>query len=171
MQSKHVRNQRKIPEFLMSEFIFDDFDYVDVKNLYVGLLSISENCVIYVPVHKTPHYVFARNVIFNEKTHSISGYEHYKHYSEKNPDACSEKRYISLIKDIANNGYDWKNRPILVFQNWRRPFPRARKDVADGFHRLAVLAALGENKVCVGTLRYKHNVVCRMKRKFVANKR
>jgi hypothetical protein len=170
MQSEPIRVQCEIPEFLMSEFCFDDFDLVDIINLYVGLVSVSGDCVVYVPVYNTPHYVFVRNVIYNEDICPAAGYQNYKHYLKTNPSACSERQFMRLIKDITDNGYDWKNRPILVFRNWRRYFPRGRRDVADGFHRLAVLAALGENKIKVGVLRYQHNVLSRMKKRLCGDK-
>jgi hypothetical protein len=163
LKSSGIRGE--IPEFLATEFCFDAFDLINISNLYVGLRPVSGGRVVYVLVYKTPHYVFARNVLFKEDLYSVSGYRSYKQYSEINLRTCSEKQFVGLIKDITDNGYDWKNRPILVFRHWSRLFPLGRWDVADGFHRIAVLAALGEKNIKVGTLRYKYNAGARVKRR------
>lgn len=164
MQLKSGGNRGEIPKFLAPDLCFNAFELINISNLYVGLRPVSGGRVFYVLVFKTPHYVFARNVLLKENIYPVSGYRSYRQYSEINPRTCSEKQFVGLIKDITENGYDWKNRPILVFRHWRRLFPLGRWDVADGFHRLAVLAALGEKKIKVGTLRYKYNAGARVKR-------
>ena len=164
MQLKSNSIRGEIPKFLAPDLCFDAFDLINISNLYVGLRPITGGRTVYVLVFKAPHYVFARNVLFKEDLYPVSGYQSYRQYSEINQRGCSEKQFVGLIKDITDNGYDWENRPILVFRNWRRFFPLGRWDVADGFHRLAVLAALGEKNIKVGTLRYKHNAVARAKR-------
>jgi hypothetical protein len=164
MQLKSSGFRGEIPKFLAPDLCFDAFYLINIANLYVGLRQVSGGRVVYVLVYKTPHYVFARNVLFKENLYPVSGYQSYKQYSEINPTACSGKQFVDLIRDVTDNGYDWKNRPILVYRHWSRLFPLGRWDVADGFHRLAVLAAIGEKNIIVGTLRYKYNAGARLKR-------
>lgn len=153
-----------LPEFLSSDFYFGQYITVKIEKLYVGLVSSSNRGVIYLSIFKTPHYHFAKNVISGGAAGLITGYESYKDYAYRNRHMLmlSEEEFIQLIENIRTNGYDWKNKPIFVFRHWSRPFPIGRWDVADGFHRLAVLAALGEKSVKVATLRYKKTIFKRV---------
>jgi len=159
-----------LPEFLSSDFYFDQFITVNIEKLYVGLLSASDGKVMYLPIFKTPHYHFAKNAISGGAAGPITGYESYKDYAYRNRHMCSEEEFIELIENMRTHGYDWQNKPIFVFRHWSRPFPIGRWDVADGFHRLAILAALGEKKVKVGILRYKHSFIERLKRRLYCRK-
>ena len=47
----------------------------------------------------------------------------------------------------------------------KNPINKFYKDVADGFHRLAILAALGKTKIRVCKLEYKYNIFLRIFRK------
>lgn len=157
-----------IPFFLRKDFNFDKILNIKIDNIYVGLCSPSSSSVSYVSVYRTPHYVFARNVLFNEEIYPVHGYRSYKHYSDINPRVCSEGQYVSLLDSIVDSGYDWEKKPILVFRHWKRLFPFSRWDVADGFHRLAVLAALGEKSLNVGILRSNKFVSTRIVSKIMS---
>lgn len=147
-----------LPEFLKSTYISSDRCTVHINRLYVGLLSISGGLVNYVHVYDTPHYTFVRQILEGDVKGSISGYRDYDNYRSIHSHACSNEAFRKLIISIEKNGYDYENRPILVFRSWRRPWPLNRWNVADGFHRLAVLAAMGERYIHVATLKQKKNI-------------
>jgi hypothetical protein len=151
-------------EFL-NQHIFYKFCLTSINNLYVGLINHYGSDIRYVPVIKTPHFVYARYVLKNEPMKILGNYQSYAHYRSIHPQSHSQEGFNSLIKSIQTRGYDWRQNPILVFRHWRRPLPFNRWDVADGFHRLAVLAALGEKSVKVGVLRNKKSLYERFKQR------
>lgn len=154
-----------LPEFLKVDFIFYRYEKINVKNLYASLIKKSGN-VKFCTIYETPHYIFVRHFLYGENTYVISDYDSYQDYESTNIKACNEHEFIQLIKSIEINGYDWENNPILVHRNWKRLVPLGRWDIADGFHRLAILTALGENDIMVGTLRYKNNILKRLLNRF-----
>ena len=153
----------KLPKFVNNEFKFNCFSIVKIENIYVGLKPIYISKPIYTSIYKTPHYAFAKQIISGQKVDQQTGYSDYKHYSQINKTSCSEEKYCDLIDSFLKTGYDWQQNPILVFKNWRRPVPFNRWDVADGFHRLAILAALDFQIINVGLLKYKFNYTHRAK--------
>jgi len=164
MKSNNKILKLTIPYFLKKNFIFNKYYQANINDLFVGLLSISSRNPVYKSIFETPHYTFAKKTIFGINLKDTSEYKSYKHYSMINAHACSEKKFIKLIENIVENSYDWENKPILVFKNWRRPLPLNRLDVADGFHRLAILAALDQKLIKVGLLKYKHDILTRLKK-------
>ncbi len=146
------------PSFLNSNFALGDFQSVNIYKLYVGLRSKNKAKTKYVPVHKTPHYCFAKHHLYGNELYPVSGYQDYKHYINANSGTGSEEKYIQLIDSIKKRGYMWRTQPIFVFNHWTRLFPLGRLDVADGFHRLAILSALGEEEIKVVTLHQKYNI-------------
>lgn len=154
-----------IPEYLEKDFRIYDHRIVDINSLNVGLHLMSGQ-VKYVSVIDTPHYMFVRNILKGDGVQIVHGYKNYAQYISLYSPSASINRFIKLIESIQVNGYDSKNKPILVFRNWRRPWPINRWDVADGYHRLAVLAALGERFIKVGTLQYKKNMAERLRGRF-----
>ncbi len=154
-----------IPLFLTENFDFDEFDTVEISRLYVGLLPSSGGKAEYYSIRQTPHYVYARHILNKKKITHTNGYESYEQYVSANHPSKSVDRFSKLCMEIVSNGYDWRNRPIFVFRNYSRPFPFDRWDVADGFHRLAILAALGEERLIVAKLRSKYTVVERFIRR------
>jgi len=118
--------------------------------------------VKYLPVVETPHYIYVLHEQFGAPLRHMHGYKDYSQYLSIHPQSHSEEQFRQLIKDIRTNGYDWKNQPILVFRHWSRPLHMNRWDVADGFHRLAILTALGESSVIVGTLKAKKSMFKRV---------
>lgn len=149
-----------MPAFLADRFQFRDYRLVPMRRLYIGLLPPTGGRAVYVPVTETPHYAFALKILTGRVIPPVGGYQDYEHYTSLNPKACTAGAFGELIESIKTNGYDSTGRPILVFRIWRRPWPPVRWDVADGFHRLAVLAAIGEETVLVGTLRARSSL-CR----------
>jgi hypothetical protein len=143
----------------------DRLEMVNVDSLRVGLIDINSGHVSYILINKTPHYYFAKSIIDSEKKLDVggSGYLNYNHYYEVNPkNASTPKQFIELTKKIIEDGYDFTNYPVLVYRHWSRPFPLRRLDVVDGFHRLAILAALGETEIMVCKLKYKHSFILRL---------
>lgn len=147
-----------IPAFLAGTFRCHDYRVVDMKCLYVGVKPLTGGEAIYGPVTATPHYMFVRHVLTGDHVRPVHGYDSYSQYISLHPHPGTEDRFIELIESFRANGYDFENRPILVFRSWRRPWPINRWDVADGFHRLAILAAMGERHIQVAILKQKNNI-------------
>ena len=154
-----------LPRFLSVEFKLGDYKEVPISCLRVGLIGNSANNIKYVSIENTPHYSFALNFIHNLNTQKTFEYLSYECYVEAHPSTCSSEQFIDLIHKIKKNGYNSKSNPIMVFRHWSRPFPLKSLDVADGFHRLAILAALGKTKIRVCKLEYKYNIFLRIFRK------
>lgn len=150
-----------LPPSVERIFAMDGFRSVDIGHLFVCLWLPQGNRKAYVPIVGTPHYAFVRQVLTGQAAWPARGYDSYAQYIRLHPHPCTEERFMQLIDSFKENGYDAQTRPILVFRSWRRPWPLARWDVADGFHRLAVLAAMGERCVQVATLQQKGNVLTR----------
>ena len=143
----------------------DRLEMVNVDSLRVGLIDINSGHVSYILINKTPHYYFAKSIIDSEKKFDIGGYDYlnYNHYFEVNPkNASTPEQFIELTKKIIEQGYDFTNFPVLVYRHYSRPLPLWHLDVVDGFHRLAVLAALGETEIMVCKLKYKHSFIARL---------
>lgn len=143
----------------------DRLELVNVNCLYVGLVDINSGQLTYDLITNTPHYYFAQSIIYNNKKLDVgcSSYLNYGHYFKINPkNASSPKQFIKLTKKIIDEGYDFRNYPVLVYRHWSRPFPLRRLDVVDGFHRLAIQAALGETKIMVCKLKYKQSFYIRL---------
>ena len=151
-------SQFQIPPFLENSFRIHKMRTVDIDNLFVGLLLLNGTGIKYVKIFDTPHYIFAKHIISGEPMQANHGYRSYEHYASVNDGACSEKDFIKLIQSIGEASYDHVASPVLVFRSWRRLLPMNRWDVADGFHRLAVIAALDHESLRVATLRPKHSV-------------
>ena len=157
-----------LPSFIRSSFVYVGIESVKVSDLYVGLLSMNEVTAIkYVSIFDTPHFAYACHVLHNQKLSSKFTYLDYLRYKELHSQSHSEAGFNSLIYSMLKGGYDWQTRPVLVFRNWRRLYPFHRRDVADGFHRLAILAAMGEENIKVGLLHHKYSVIERAKRRLL----
>lgn len=154
---KAIISEDVIPDFLSESFSVGCAKTVRIQDLYVGLKSVTSRKTIYVNIKDTPHYNFVISVLNNVPEVEISGYKNYENYININPHPCSRTKFIDLINSMKRSGYDWENKPILVSKHWKRPFPLSRWDVLDGFHRFAVLAAFGQQKINVVTLRRKRN--------------
>lgn len=156
-----------IPSHLEKTFQIREYRTVQINNLFVGLSLLHGAGVSYVKIHDTPHYLYARHVIHGEPIESNHGYSDYQHYASVNDGACTEYEFFKLIQSISKNSYDHNECPILVFRTWRRQFPLNRWDIADGFHRLAVIAALDQARLTVATLRQRITFVERLARKLM----
>lgn len=154
-----------LPSFLETEFYFHGYRDVKTSKLYVGLIPLRGDRCRYVRVESTPHYYFVRQYLFGEGAEPVSGYRDYEQYLEAHSLESSEEKFVRLIEDISSNGYDWENRPVFVFRHWSRFLPFGRWDVADGFHRLAVLSALGEEVIKAGILHPKRSIGSRIVRR------
>ena len=161
-----MEEQPNLPDFLYKCFKFSSFRNVNLDIIFVGLLPIGGGRAKYVPVTETPHFMLARYILLGESIETVRGYKDYAHYIAVNPRINAENNFSKLIKSIRDIGYDPEKGPILVFRSWRRLFPLKRWDVADGFHRLAILAAIGERSVLVGELRTKRSLIRRLRDRF-----
>ena len=150
-----------LPDFLEKDFYFYSFSKININNLYVAIHPINSTKPHFISIYETPHYQFVQKTIFNRDPKKVFNYENYFQYAEINKKACSEEEYTFLINNILVNGYNWKKHPIFIYRNWRRIFPISRWNVADGFHRLAILAALNFNEIEVGILKYKYDLIRR----------
>lgn len=150
-----------LPPSLARVFSADSCLLADIDHLFVCLWLREGDRKAYVPIVETPHYAFVRQVLTGESLWPAREYDSYAQYIRLHPHPCTEEQFIELIESFRTSGYDAQARPILVFRSWRRPLPLARWDVADGFHRLAVLAAMGERLVQVATLQQRGNALSR----------
>lgn len=148
-----------LPIYLESKFKFHGFRTVRIQHLFVGLRPIAGGNARYVSVNETPHCIFVRHILYGEPLRSVHGYTGYGHYISINPHPCTEEVFIELTQSVVERGYQWDISPILVVRSWRRPWPICRWDVMDGFHRLAILAALNEKSLKVATLKPKKPIL------------
>ena len=160
-----------IPEFLARRFIIDGLRVVDVDRLYVGLLPLAGSAINYVSIYDTPHFLFVRHILHGAPVQPISEYVDYSHYITVHSHPCTEQHFRELITSIVRNGYDKTNKPIMVFRSWRRLWSPTRWDVADGFHRLAILAAMGERSIQVVTLQQRKNIFQRVADRIIRSAR
>lgn len=124
---------------------------VKVSKLYVGY--VFTNKVNYINVKNTIHYKYAVEEILNLK----SGLENkYNDYHKKTGHNTNSISYRKLIRNIKDTGYNSNLFPILVYRSLSRIYPLKRWDVIDGFHRLAILSAMGHEEVEVAVCKYKY---------------
>tara|TARA_B100000787_G_C16088785_1_gene247922 strand:+ start:280 stop:786 length:507 start_codon:yes stop_codon:yes gene_type:complete len=155
-----------IPIFLKKDFIFSHFKAVNIDRIYVGLINSNLGKIKYINIKKTPHYYFVCDYLGIKNKHEESVIS-YCDYIKSNPlDLKSKQKFIELINLINKNGYNFKESPILVFKTFKRPFPFGRFDVADGFHRLSILAALDSDNVNVAVIKRKQSIFMRLKKIF-----
>ncbi len=154
-------NKIELPSFLENTYHFKDYRVVDIYCLYVGLLSVNSDKTKYVSIFETPHFMFANYIIHGTLVKAVHGYKDYLHYRSIHQQSHTEEGFKQLIENIMTVGYDYEKKPILVFRYWKRLLPIGRWDVADGFHRLAVLAALGKQKIRVATIVNNINILHR----------
>lgn len=154
-----------LPAFL-SQFEFQKFELVQVEKVYVGERSRSGR-IEYVPVQKTPHFRFASALIENENKKLMEAIHIYENYLKNQQTNHSSECFIKLYQSIRTSGYKWETSPIFVWNNWRRPLPLYRRDVADGFHRLSILAALGHKQIMVAKLLQGDSYIRRFRKRFI----
>ena len=152
-----------IPSFLF-DFKFHKYTYANIDNMFVGLLS-DEKCVNYVQIKNTPHYRYAISYL-NDSSHKNEHKKKYIDYLKIQADEHTIEKFEALINSIKENGYDSEKSPILVWRHWSRPMPIQRLGIADGCHRLAILAALGHSEICVAIILRKENIFERVIKKF-----
>ena len=159
---------KALPIFLRRQFVSGSMVSVKMERIFVALKVDPLNGVKYTSIYSTPHYDFIRQYFCNDK--SVSENHEYSRYSSANVDASSPEEFMALADSIVNKGYNYNTNPIYVFSNWKRFFPIGRLDVADGFHRLAILAALDQQNVMVCKLKYKKNIFARFMLRSYGNK-
>jgi len=160
-------NILNIPNFLKQNFYFSHFKVLNIDRLYVGLIDSNITSIKYINIKKTPHYYFVCEYLGIKIKHKENIID-YNDYIIANPlDLRSKSKFIELINSINKNGYNFNNSPILVFNTIKRPFPFGRYDVADGFHRLSILAALNIINIEVAVLKQKQSVLMRLKKRIL----
>lgn len=156
-----------IPNFLKENFCFSHFKVMKIDRLYVGYIDPNIGNIKYINIKKTPHYYFVCEYL-GVKIKLKENIIDYNDYIASNPlDLRSKSKFIKLINSINKNGYDFKESPILVFNTIRRPFPLGRFDVADGFHRLSILAALNTINIEVAVLKQNQSIFMRLKKRLL----
>ena len=155
----------ELPEFLQHEFVPGPHRVVPIERLRVALRCPDRSSLRYVAVQATPHYGFARHILGESSTPNVPHYPDYDAYVAQHGGGAGTDDFRALVGSIRDNGYDGRRHPILVFRHWRRRIPRGRWDVADGFHRLAVLAALDYERVEVQTLGHARSPLARIRRR------
>jgi len=148
-----------LPLFLQKQFEIGELANIHIDDIFVAVKSSSLKTITYTSIYSTPHYFFIKNYLKNESRLTIDN--SYQKYTVDNSDACSSEDFIHLADSINNNGYSHEFKPIYVFKHWTRALPFGRFDVADGFHRLAIIAVLGHTTVTVCKLKYKYNIFFR----------
>lgn len=141
----HIRRTHSSVSFLQ----------LPLNKLYVGLRAKNSDVINYVNVRDTPHFFFVKNFLEGSPISSVHGYENYSEYLAEYWHPLNEDSFKNLIISIRENGYDADTRPILAVRSIRTPLPLGRYQVLDGFHRLAILAALGHHTVKVCRMRKK----------------
>ena len=157
----NLLEENLILPYFLDDFNFSGYRVVKLENLYIGYVY-PNNTTQYISIFSTPHYKLAR-YLCNPNEDDLNRLKHdYKQYHSNSNESERLKNFMNLIFEIKSNGYNWKDSPILVWRNWRRPLPINRYDVADGFHRLAILAALGNKEIFVAKINYKKSIFQRL---------
>lgn len=149
-----------LPDFL-NNFDVDDYELLKIEQIFVGELG-QDGKISYVSIFGTPHYEFASAIYAGSTGKLQFARGRYLEYLKIQETAHSPLKFEQLCSSMRRDGYDWRVYPILVFTDLRRPFPLFRRDVADGFHRLAALAALGYENINVLRLKRKDNIFQRL---------
>jgi len=125
---------------------------VDIKNIYAGI-KFRDGQIKYQAIYLSPIYRYAK-VIAADGTASAHEKILYNRY-QKSYLGTSTKKVEALVESIRLNGFNPEYAP-LAFRSLKRVFPLHRYDVADGHHRAAVLAALGQTKIELVIYKLKH---------------
>tara|TARA_B110000977_G_scaffold186312_1_gene252095 strand:- start:174 stop:674 length:501 start_codon:yes stop_codon:yes gene_type:complete len=152
-----------IPSFIKKNFYVFSYQIIDINKLFVQVINSKTGKIKYLNIKKTPHYFLALDYLKTSKIIDAHGYKKYQNYIKSNPDdPRSIAKFESLINSIKTNGYNFEESPILVFNTLKRPLPLGRYDVADGFHRLSILAAIGIKNINVAVLKRKQSFITRL---------
>jgi hypothetical protein len=138
------------PEHLSNFYCQNNRIKVKVSKLYVGYAK-GKN-INYTNVKNTIHYKFASSEL--KLVGDLD--KEYNDYHLNTGHDTNSVSYRRLIRVISEDGYNSKDYPILVYRSLSRPYPIKRWDVIDGFHRLAILSALGVEEVEVVVCKYKY---------------
>jgi len=119
-----------------------------LKNIRIGIKCLKGN-IRYVAVWETPHYEFVKSYINNSPENEACGYKSYNHYNEIAKHPTTDNRFKMIADSIFTEGYVHERGLIQVTRSIRRPMPWNRFDVTDGAHRVAILSAIGLEKIRV----------------------
>lgn len=158
ISKSYCKKHKQAHRFIDRDFYSCGYIHVFISQLNVRLAGSSQ----YINVKCTPHYIFVRNVLYGEAIVPINDYKDYKDYIKNHWHPCDEKKFIDLIYEIKEKGYECDKSPILVYRSIRRLWPLDRYDVVDGFHRLAILEAIGLRNIKVLRVKQRKNFYYRL---------
>jgi hypothetical protein len=137
-------HEKSVPETFKKNCIAIGYKKIDLKNLFFLVKRIGQR-ELKTSIYNTPHYFYALNVLNIDSKKRPTNVEDYILYNERVSKISYNKKFYKLIISWSNN-YDYINYPILV----RKDFGFSSSYVVlDGFHRSAILAAKGINKINV----------------------
>ena len=141
-----------IPEHMQPLDALFERRIVDIKNIYAGI-KFRSGQIKYQALCRSPIYRYAK-VIAADGIASVHEKTLYNRYQQSYL-GTSTKKVEAIVQSIRLNGFNPEYAP-LAFRSLKRVFPLHRYDVADGHHRAAVLAALGQTKIELVIYKVKH---------------
>jgi len=125
---------------------------VHIGNIYAGI-KFKDGQIKYQSLCESPIYRYAKVI-------AVDGIarEHEKTLYNKYQQAylgTSTQKVEAIVQSIRLNGFNPEYAP-LAFRSLKRVFPLHRYDLADGHHRAAVLAALGQTNIELVIYKVKH---------------
>ena len=141
-----------IPEHMQPLDALFERRIVDIKNIYTGI-KFRGGQIKYQALCESPIYRYAKVIAVDgiADAHEKLLYNRY----QQSYLGTSTKKVEAIVKSIRLNGFNPEYAP-LAFRSLKRVFPLHRYDVADGHHRAAVLAALGQTNIELVIYQVKH---------------
>ena len=115
-------------------------------------LRISDQSIKLIDIYNSPHYYFVKNYINKTDKYPIKNILTYEQYYENKWTNRSPEYFKELVDDISDY-FDYKRDPIIVFKGIRPIKNIGSWVVVDGFHRIAILAALNNKAFKAKALR------------------
>ena len=141
-----------IPEHMKPLDAIFERRIVNIEKIYTGI-KITNDRSKYKALCQSPIYRYAK-IIATDGIANSQEKMLYKRYQELYP-GTSTSKIESLMQSIQLNGFNPEYAP-LAFRSLKRVYPLNRYDIADGHHRAAVLAALGETNIELFIYKIKH---------------
>ena len=141
-----------IPEHMQPLDAIFERRCVNLGKIYTGI-KLSDDKIKYKTLVESPIYRYAKVIA----TYGIANAQEkmlYSKYQQLYPDTSTSK-VEALVQSIQTNGFNPEYAP-LAFRSLKRLYPLNRYDIADGHHRAAVLAALGQTSIELFIYKVKH---------------
>ena len=141
-----------IPEHMQPLDALFERRIVDIKNIYTGI-KFKGGKIKYEALCRSPIYRYAKVIAADgiANAHEKALYNRY----QQSYLGTSTKKVEAIVQSIQSNGFNPEYAP-LAFRSLKRVFPLQRYDIADGHHRAAVLAALGQTEIELVIYRVNH---------------